>query len=292
MFDLGIVFALISLFFSGLNDFVFKLQARGNQRCGQYLAVVGAVWMLVFAIGAMLQGAVYISPTAIKWGLIVGLVSAIANYLLIVSLRSLDASVGVTIYRLNLLAATIIAILFLGESVTVAKTLGVIAASIAVVLFSANDRSQRAAVVQWALVSVFSASLLRALVGIGYKLCNRELEILPASLAVGQSEFFLAVQGFVWMIVGLAVMKYEGETKLEYKSVNIGVLSGLLICGLVWFFNKALAIGDASVIIPVSQMSFLVTALLSRGFIKERFTGLKPVALAISVIAILMLSRA
>jgi len=287
----SIIFALISLAFGGINDFVFKMQANGNGRCGQYLAVVGAVWMVVFSIPGLIHGNPHISMIALKWGLIVGFIAVIANYLLIRSLRSLDASVGVTIYRLNLLAATIIAILFLGESLTLTKTLGVIAASIAVLLFSYNKTEHRSSGLQWAMGLVFLASLLRACVGIGYKLNTRELTALPHTQSAGQSEWFLAIQGLVWLVVGLIVMRLEGETGLERNSLNYGVISGLLICGLVWFFNKAMALGDASVVIPISQMSFLVTALLSWGFIKEKFTGMKPIALAASVVAIVLLGR-
>lgn len=291
MFDPSIIFALVSLSFGGINDFVFKMQANGNGRCGQYLAVVGAVWMVAFSIPGLLNGSPHIGFIAIKWGLIVGLLAVIANYLFIRSLRSLDCSVGVTIYRLNLLAATIIAIVFLGESLTLTKALGVAAASIAVWLFSSNNSENRTSRMQWAIGIVFLASLLRSCVGIGYKLCSRELAGLPADQSVGQSEWFLAVQGFVWLVVGLIVMRFEGESRLERKTLNYGTLSGLLICGLVWFLNKAMSTGDASVVIPISQMSFLVTALLSWGFIKEKFTGLKPVALAASVAAIFLLGR-
>ena len=291
MFEPSIIFALASLVFGGINDFVFKMQANGSGRCGQYLAVVGVVWMTAFSIPGLIHGVPHISIVAIKWGIIIGFLAVVANYLLIWSLRSLDAGVGVTIYRLNLLAATIIAIIFLGESLTATKTFGVIAACVAVLLFSYHKSEHSSSGMRWAMIVVFLASLMRACVGIGYKLNSRELNALPAAQSAGQAEWFLAVQGVVWLLVGLIIMRLEGESQLDHKSLNYGVLSGLLICGLVWFFNRAMAIGDASVVIPISQMSFLATALLSWGFIKEKFTGLKPFALAASVAAIFLLSR-
>jgi uncharacterized membrane protein len=58
----------------------------------------------------------------------------------------------------------------------------------------------------------------------------------------------------------------------------------------VLFFAKALSAGQASVVIPIAQMSFLVTALISWPILKERFTLRKIIGLTSATAAIVALS--
>jgi len=286
----SMVFALISLLFAGLNDFVFKKQTIKSSGCGRYMAVAGAVWLLVFAALALVSGATRLSAEALKWGVAVGAFSAAANYLLIRSLRHLDASVGATIYRLNLLSAAIIAVVFLHEKLTVLNTSGIILASMAVLLFCEQSRSGRTPGWRLAFFVVFVASLLRAIMGIGYKLASYDLVRLRSEGYQAQDHWFLALQGFMWLVTGLTAARFEGGCESVRRDLRYGLVSGILICGIVLFFNLAMASGKAVAVIPVSQMSFLVTTALSVAALKEHVSRRKSVALATSVVAILLLS--
>jgi uncharacterized membrane protein len=114
---------------------------------------------------------------------------------------------------------------------------------------------------------------------------------LDQTIYGSQQEWFLAVQGFIWLLIGIfCALRLEKPVPLTQRNVGYGILSGLLICGIVLFFAKALEIGQASIIIPISQMSFLVTALISWPVMKERFNGHKILGLCFSVITLLFLS--
>ena len=54
----------------------------------------------------------------------------------------------------------------------------------------------------------------------------------------------------------------------------------------------ALALGEASVVVPIANMSFLVALLISTGQRMERFTSRKLVVVALTVTAIVVLANA
>lgn len=275
----GVLFALVSLALSGLNDLLFKRQARSAE-CGRYMAIVGVVWTGVFSAAAI---AAHAAPTAstLLWGLLAGSFSALANYLLILSLRRLDASVGATIYRLNMIPAAVIALLFLGEELTPTKALGLAAGCLAILVIQGGGRRERRQEgIEPALLLAISASFLRALMGITYKLA-----------AGSQREWFLAAQGPMWIGIGLMTRpRRESRTALDGPYVLLALASGTLISGNVFSFAWATRLGEASVVIPISQMSFVVTTLLARLLMKERMTASKSLAIALALAAVLLLS--
>jgi len=59
----------------------------------------------------------------------------------------------------------------------------------------------------------------------------------------------------------------------------------------VFFFAKALKEGQASIIIPISQMSFVVTAILAYLFLGENFSIRKIFGLGSACLSILLLSQ-
>ena len=74
------------------------------------------------------------------------------------------------------------------------------------------------------------------------------------------------------------------------KLVGYGILSGTLVAGITVTMAKSLNAGHASVVLPIMQMSFLLTGILSVIFLKEKVTAMKIVALLLGVAAVLLLS--
>ena len=74
------------------------------------------------------------------------------------------------------------------------------------------------------------------------------------------------------------------------KVLGYGALSGVLVAGIIYFMAESLAIGDASIVLPIQQMSFLATFFLGVFFLKEKITIRKLAALACGVVALLLLS--
>jgi uncharacterized membrane protein len=278
--------------FAGLNDVVFKKQATSGLGRGQYLGIVGLIWMMVFTALALSAGGTTLTRTTLFWGLTAGSFSISANYLLVWSLRHLEASIGATIFRLNLVLVALIAIVWLDERLTGSKIIGLSLAGMAILFFSRSPSGGSAPSLQTkAFLLAICASILRAGMGISYKLAAIDFHALPVEDRIIQNYGFLAIQGLIWFTAGLFVsVRFEGTIGVQGRNVGYGILSGGLICGIVLLMAKALATGDASVAIPITQMSFLVTSMISWPLYRERFSCHKALAMVLATAAILFLT--
>ena len=274
---MAIAFALLSLVFAAVNDVVFKLYARNIRSRGLYAAIVGIVWTVVFAGAALTsseRGEIFAGVT-VYWGIVSGTFSITANILLLESMARLEAGVCATVYRLNLAFAAILAFIFLGETVTNGKLLGLGFAILAIACFawhcrSAEDREKKGAVLSYGFLGlIILASLLRAGMGVSYKY----------ALSSGAEQHgMLAFNGVMWIVLGGAYFLFRERSiprSDNRKSWLYGMASGVLVCGIVFFMALALTHGEASVVLPVSQMSFIGTALLGRMLLGERIPLIK-----------------
>jgi uncharacterized membrane protein len=74
--------------------------------------------------------------------------------------------------------------------------------------------------------------------------------------------------------------------------LGYALLSGLLVLGVANFLMLAVNCGEASVVIPIANMSFVIALLLSAGLKMERITPRKCCVMALAVVSIVMLSQA
>ena len=271
------IYALISLLFAGANDTLLKKQAISGHCQSQYMAIAGIVWSSVFICSAIYQGQYPPSWETVKWTLTIGVLSAFANYMLIYSMRKLEASVASTIYRLNLALAAIVAFIFLAEPITLLKIFGLILACSAVFCFAQHQQRIVSKGIWPMLLIVVIASSMRAVYGICYKV----------ALAKGvEYMWLLAGPGLGWTVLGITTAFNNDGLKIPAGNLLRGVFSGFLLCGLIFFFAKALEDGQASVIIPISQMSFVVTAVLAWLFFGEKPSVRKIVGLLLACLSI------
>jgi uncharacterized membrane protein len=288
---MAITLALLSLLFAGFNDLAFKLYARKDRSRGVYAFIIGLMMSVVFLIKIDWNslGAAELEKI-ILWGGISGLLSIAANIMLIEAMSDNEAGICSTIYRLNLATGAILAFFILGESVSILKIAGIIFAVAAVILFCPESKGQKQSsnAKIFSLILVLTASILRAGMGISYK----------HGLSEGTlSNGILAMTGIMWMAGGalyflLKEKKSHGLETMNLKNIAYGLFSGILICGIVFFLAGALKLGDASIILPVSQMSFLLTAFLGMLFLKEALTLKKTLGTVSSIICVILMSLA
>lgn len=278
------LFAGLSLACAAVNDMVFKAFATRGRAMGPYLALIGLVWAGFFVMMSGGPGAcLAMGKVSLFWGVVSGLCSALANLLLIQALSRHEVGVCATVYRLNLAPAAVLAFVFLGEPVTAPKLLGVTAAVGAVLLFSHGGAVGKG--VGSAFWMVVAASLLRAGMGIGYKCgLNQGGEMFP----------ILAVNGVAWMLCGLWFhWRHErGQRTWSTDTMLFGAASGALVCGIVMFLMLALRLGDASVVLPISQLSFVATALAGCLLLGERLSRRKSAGLAMAVLCVVFMALA
>jgi len=281
--SISILYALASLGFAGVNDFVFKQYIhRGRHPLGLFVLGVGLVWTTVFGAGMLATGG---GPTGTGWPIAVGagLASVVANLLFIASFRTVPAGTGATIYRLNLVGVAILGVILLREPLTGWKAAGILLGASAVLLMSNGGRQMGPQLVRAGLLALGAACGLRAFMGILYKL----------SSTAGVPPFeMLTIGGLSWVVGGLTFALLRGERlRPGRRVVGFSLLSGLLVCGIVHFMLAATRLGQASVVIPIAQLSFIVTMLLGIILHGEPLTRPKALALIAAVACIFSLAR-
>ena len=282
---MGIVFAICSLAFAGINDIVFKKYGQKKRPTGIFFILIGIIWASFFlALGAF-RGTLTVSTETIITGVAAGFFSAVSNIILVEVMKKTGASVAATIYRLNLVFVALLAFFYLHEKINIFKIAGLIAAGAAIALFAIPDKSQKGSSPVFIPVLVLAAAaFLRACFGIVCKV---------ASNYAVSNEVFLAVCGMCWFAAGAVYyLLLETDVRVEYSVFPYAGLSGLLICGIVFFLKLAVNAADASIAVTVSQFSFLVTAPVAFMFMKERLTVWKALGINASVLCIVLFAFA
>ena len=285
----GIFFAFACLVSAACNDLLFKFFARRPRPRGIFITIIGIVWS---ALALLLPGKFdqALSQTII-WGVISGIFSTVANIFLIEAMTRQSAGLCSTIYRLNLALVIPGAALLFHEQHPWYQYLGIAAALLAVLFFlpgstksgddSKNDRS--------GLIMIITAAVLRALMGLSYKYGFNH-GATPNGITL--------INGFCWIIGGAiyfllcerAKWANSAEKLCDGKLISYGAGSGILVIAIVYTMAQAVKLGDVGIVLPIAQMSFILTFILSMIFLREKLTLYKFFALFCGAAALILLS--
>ncbi len=282
---MAITAAILCLFFAAMNDLLFRAFARKPRSRGLFVSMVGMIWFGISLAGINLHP--QWGPT-LFWGCISGFFSAAGNLLLLESMTGLEAGVGSTLYRLNLVPAVLGAALLLGEKISLQQWLGIVLALGAVLAFfpweekrEPADRSRAGWKIAFAMG--VTASLMRAAMGLSYRY---------GFLHGADRTMVVAIDALFWIFGGIlyARLREKSLVRPEKKVIGYSLLSGVFVTGIVVTMALSLQYGQASVVLPIAQMSFLLTAILGVFFLREKLGMRKLLALAAGTAAILLLS--
>ena len=282
----AIAFALSSLVFAGLVDLSYKRYSRKPRSRGLFLCAMGVVWLgLQLAFFAGTDQALVLDGPTWRYGLAAGLAVTLSNLLLIESMTGLDVSLGSTVYRLNTIGVVILAFIFLGETLAPIKLLGIASGIVAVLfLYEGKAGSSTVRVPVIFLAVAVCASVFRA----SYSVISK------AGLEAGANiPGLLLIAAVCWMVGGIAYAWWrESGASLTRATAGYGLVAGLLVFGTVNTLIRALEAGDASLVVPIANLGFLIALTLGVIWKMERLTWRKGVAMAFAVAAIFLLSRA
>lgn len=281
----AILYALLSLLSAGANDLVFKRYATKQRSRGMVVFTIGLVWallqiVLMGAKGTPLPG----DAATLAFGVAAGLALTLSNLLLIESLAHIEVGLGSTLYRLNTIGVVLLSVLFLQEPLGLFKAAGVISGVVAVLLLAAPPagvidpwRHRRFV---WMAVS---ASLLRAVYGV----------ITKAGLNQGgDAEGMLLIAALCWVAGGAFYARLrEGRFRLTRSKIAYALVSGVLVTLIVNFLVAAVALGEASVVIPIANLSFVAALLFSLALRWETLSFRKLLAVACALLSIVLLAR-
>lgn len=279
---MAVVFALCCLACAACNDFVFKLFTRVERSKGQFVTLVGILWFLTLVW--LPRDPANDWKMTLLWGGISGFLSLTSNILLIEAMARQSAGLCSTIFRLNMVLVVLGATFILNEKLTGLQWVGIGLAILAVLAFiprkSGSEAAKKAGMIGFGMVLL--AAFLRAGMGLSYKY---------GFLHGADQNGVAVVNSFFWIFGGLlyAFLVERNFKKPDKLLLGYGTLSGVLVAGIVFFMAGSLKLGNASIVLPIAQMSFLGTLLLSVLFLKEKVDILKIIAVLSGTAAILLL---
>jgi drug/metabolite transporter (DMT)-like permease len=282
----AVVFAILSLVSAGLNDVVFKRYSRKIRSRGMYIFGVGIVWAVLQSATFLIKGGVHQYHIPSIWfGLIAGVFLVLSNILLLESMTHIDISICSTIYRLNTIGVVILSFLLLDESINIIKISGVMLGILAVMLLF-QKKHPSSGDFNFSLFFGLSilASGLRAFYGVTSKwalMHNADLDLM------------LLTVSFCWIAGGFLYAAFK-ENKILFtsKKALYSLISGILVFLIVNFLMLALEYGEASVVIPIANMSFIIALAVSVTLKMEKLTMLKIAAIISAFVSIIFLSKA
>ena len=194
-----------------------------------------------------------------------------------------DINKVVPIDKSSTVLTIILAVVFLGERVTVYKTLGVVFIAIGTLLMiekkDTEKKSEGEGWLIYALLSAFFASLTTILGKIG-------IEGVESNLGT-------AIRTAVVIVMSFIMVDFTGKTgeikKIDKKELGFILLSGLST-GASWLcYYKALQDGEAGIVVPIDKLSILVTIAFSYIVFKERLSKKAMLGLVMIVFGTLVL---
>ena len=284
--DSPILFATLSMLFAGLNDVVFKRYSAKERSRGMYVLGIGLVWTILQSATFWFKGTPFIiDRTTLLFGFSAGVFLTLSNLLLIESLTHINVSLGSTIYRLNTIGVILLSVVFLGETVGVFKVAGILMGICGVLLLyqkSHPDRENRTVILFFSVAII--ASIFRATYGVITK---------GGILQQADPEMMLLLISSCWIVGGgLYAIGKERRFRFTRKKMVYSFLSGLLVYLIVNCLMSAVKIGEASIVIPIANMSFVVALALSVGLRMETLTLRKIGAIVCAALSIILLSLA
>jgi uncharacterized membrane protein len=280
----SIIYALGAMVCYGLSDFIYKQAAGAGVRPDHFL-MAQAWFFCPLVILYALATHTFVLDFAMLWGSLAGAFVFIGFYYFIRSLASGSVSTNASIFRLNFIVTAILVIALLGESLTLAKSIGLALALLATWLLvgavpdadRARVEARRSSLVQIAVATLaFGTSNFFHTVGLRHG-------AVPESLAVAQAALFMPLATSV---------VYIADRKLSPPAATFkyGAATAIALLGATILLLRAIAHGQASELVPIAQMGFIVAALLGIFVLRERVTIRRAIGLGSALAALIVLA--
>src|SRR5262245_22807156 len=281
----SIAYALGALLLYGIADFVYKRGAAAGALPHQFLMVQTWFFTSLAFLYGLASGTLAFGVGAL-WGVVAGVLVVVGYYNFAWSLRHGSVSTHATIFRLSFAVTAALAVVLLGEPLTGSKLAGLALALVAVWLLLAvpgagglrADPESRASL----------ARVLVATVSVGIASFTYKLGLLAGAAPIA----LVGAQGAVavTLATGFAA-RLDGGVRPSRAALSYAPVAAVLLVTAFVFLAKGLQGGEASVIVPIAQMGFVVTALLGFVLLREPFTLRKGAGLAAAIGALLSLAR-
>lgn len=264
-----LAYALGSAFFAGITAILAKV---GIKRTDSSLAtairtivVLIFSWMMVWIVGSQ-HTIDNISRRTLIYLILSGIATGASWLCYFKALQLGDVNKVTPIDKSSTVLTMILALIFLGEALTVNKMIAMTAIAVGTIMMitkkASSGRAKSHAWLIYALLSALFASLTSILAKIG---------IAGVESNLGTAIRTGVVLVMAWIVV-FATKKQKQLRSITFHDGMFIILSGIAT-GASWLcYYRALQMGQASVVVPIDKLSIVVTVFFSSVFLNERLT--------------------
>src|SRR5882757_3459054 len=249
----GIEYALGAMLFFGLGDLVYKRGAAAGAQPHHFLMVQSWVFAPSVVLYALWTGSLHFVAGSL-WGALAGLFVLVGFYNFAHSLRTGSISINAPVFRLSFVLTAALAVLFLGEPLTPYKAAGIALALAAVWLLLGAPVPGDAAGRRESRSSLVRVLIATATVGVGnfvYKL-GLQAGANPASMITAQG---VVVITLATVFVGVV----DRRIRPSVAALRYAPRAAVVLAFAFAFMVEGMARAQASVVVPIAQMGFVVT---------------------------------
>ena len=280
-----VVYAVCAMVCYGLSDFIYKQAASAGIRADHFLMAQGWFFCPLVILYALATHTLVLDPVAL-WGSLAGVFIFIGFHYFIRSLITGSVSTNASIFRMNFIVTVILVVILLGEPLTANKIAGLALSLLAAwLLLGAGDNAERTPneAGRRSLVQVVIATLAFGTSNFFHTVGLRHGAV-PETLAVAQAALF--------MPIATVVVYFTDRTpRAPPVTFRYGAAAAIMLLGATIFLLRGVADGQASVLVPIAQMGFIIAALLGIFILRERVTIRKVVGLVSASAALAVLVK-
>ena len=281
-----VIFAFLSAFFAGITSILAKCGIRKTD--SNVATFIRTIIVLLFSLlMVMIVGSFptlkNLSAKTILFLVLSGLSTGASWLCYFRALQKGNINKVVPIDKSSTVLTIVLATIFLGESITLYKTLGIIAIGVGtLMMIEKKDTENKIEEKGWlfyAILSAVFASLTSILGKVG-------IEGVESNLGTAIRTVVVIVMSFVMVSV---TGKVKDIKRIDKKELAFILLSGLST-GASWlFYYRALQDGEASIVVPIDKLSILVTIAFSYFVFKEKLGKKALIGLILIVVGTLVL---
>jgi drug/metabolite transporter (DMT)-like permease len=278
----GTGYALAALVCYGLGDFIYKRATAAGVKPHHFL--MGQAWCFLPAILLIgwATGTLALRMSAL-WNGLAGLFMFIGFFQFLRSLATGSVSIAAPIFRLNFIVTAALAILLLHERLTIAMPIALALALVAIwLLLAGGERGARAEIDRSALTAVLIATVSLGMGNFFHAVGVRQGSTPETALA-SQAIVFVA-------LATIFVRVTDGTIMIPRATWKHTAAAATVLLGAFLLMLHGLTRGPASVLVPITQMGFVVTAALGIVVLREPLTMRKTIGLATAIGALAVLT--
>ena len=264
-----ILYALGSAFFAGITAILAKIGIKNTDSnlatAIRTVVILFFSWLMVFIVGSF-NTITSISSKTLIFLILSGLATGLSWLCYFKALQIGNVNKVTPIDKSSTILTMILAMIFLGENITVLKIVSIILIGIGTYLMIEKKEDKKETKDNKWLILALGSALFASLTSILGKV---GIEGVESNL--GTAIRTVVVLIMAWILVFVTGRQNEIKN-IDKKSWKFLIFSGLTT-GLSWLcYYKALQDGEASIVVPIDKLSILVTMAFSYFILKEKFS--------------------